>query len=346
MRTGCLLAYFSSGFRVPLVHDMRSGMTSTRQRRQSTARRASTFQAPIPPDSHGEPVFPHIDVSSVGVASSRASIERNSDPNSVFIVTGANRGIGLQFAKKLAETTDATIIACCRTRSNELDIVAAKHDKMKVMPLDLEDQSSIDSLISDISTSYQRVDALYNVAGILGDGKTTPGPERAIEKIDRDWLEKTFAVNVIGPTMLAKGLSPLMRSKGRTKVKVATLEGPVDVELPKKRTTTVIVNLSARVGSICDNQLGGWISYRMSKSALNQATRTMAIELKRQGTHAIALHPGTTDTGLSKPFQRNVKEGRLFPVEFTVESLIKVVNSMEEENSGGFYDWAGKALPF
>lgn len=205
---------------------------------------------------------------------------------------------------------------------------------MKVMPLDLEDQSSIDSLISDISTSYQRVDALYNVAGILGDGKTTPGPERAIEKIDRDWLEKTFAVNVIGPTMLAKGLSPLMRSKGRTKVKVATLEGPVDVELPKKvrerlpqprgdeqlvtqrstilrltflsqhspkRTTTVIVNLSARVGSICDNQLGGWISYRMSKSALNQATRTMAIELKRQGTHAIALHPGTTGKNPLEP---------------------------------------------
>ena len=164
-------------------------------------------------------------------------------------------------------------------------------------------------------------------------------------------LEKTFAVNVIGPTMLAKGLSPMMRSKGR-------------------RAATVIVNLSARVGSMSDNQLGGWISYRMSKSALNQATRTMAIELKRQGTHAIALHPGTTgktlleptstfrcfrsddtvffliDTGLSKPFQQNVKEGRLFPVEFTVEKLLNVVNSMEEENSGGFYDWAGKALPF
>ena len=102
------------------------------------------------------------------------------------------------------------------------------------MPLDIEDQSSIERLITDISTSYQRVDALYNVAGILGDGKTTPGPERAIEKIERDWLEKTFAVNVFGPTMLAKGLSPMMRSKGRTKVKVATLEGPVDVELPKK----------------------------------------------------------------------------------------------------------------
>jgi NAD(P)-dependent dehydrogenase (short-subunit alcohol dehydrogenase family) len=84
----------------------------------------------------------------------------------------------------------------------------------------------------------------------------------------------------------------------------------------------------------------------MSKAALNQATRTMAHELKRQSIWCIALHPGTTDTDLSKPFQKNVAEGRLFPVDFTVESLLRVINSMEDENSGGLYDWAGKAIPF
>ena len=86
--------------------------------------------------------------------------------------------------------------------------------------------------------------------------------------------------------------------------------------------------------------------YRMSKSALNQATRTLANELKRQSVWCIALHPGTTDTDLSKPFQKNVQEGRLFPVEFTVDSLMNVIDSMEEHNSGGLYDWAGKAIPF
>jgi len=108
----------------------------------------------------------------------------------------------------------------------------------------------------------------------------------------------------------------------------------------------VIANVSARVGSISDNQLGGWYSYRISKAALNQATRTMALELRRQDIWVVALHPGTTDTDLSKPFQKNVKEGRLFPVQFTAGRLLDVVDSMGYENSGGFYDWAGVALPF
>lgn len=190
----------------------------------------------------------------------------------------------------------------------------------------MEDQSSIESLASTIAQTYQRVDALFNVAGILGDGKTTPGPERSLANIDRDWMEKTFAVNVVGPTMLIKVLSPLMRSTGRRSVKMSTTTSvrgtehtnSVDIELPTGRPPTVIVNLSARVGSISDNQLGGWYTYRLSKAALNQATRTMGHELMRQGTWIVALHPGTTDTDLSKPFQGNVREGRLFPVEFTV----------------------------
>jgi len=79
---------------------------------------------------------------------------------------------------------------------------------------------------------------------------------------------------------------------------------------------------------------------------LNQSTKTLGLELKRQGTWIVALHPGTTDTDLSKPFQRNVREGTLFPVEFKVDKLLAVVESMGEQNTGGFYDWAGKALPF
>ena len=132
-----------------------------------------------------------------------------------------------------------------------------------------------------------------------------------------------MAVNVIGPTMLTKALAPLLRSKGRRSVnmKVKSEIGgsdTLDIVLPTGRPPTVVVNLSARVGSISDNQLGGWYTYRISKAALNQSTRTLGLELKRQGTWVVALHPGTTDTDLSKPFQRNVQESRLFPVEFTV----------------------------
>lgn len=229
------------------------------------------------------------------------------------------------------------MVACCRTPSaaDALNEVASKHPgRIDVLPLDVEDQSSIDALASTIVRNYKRVDGLFNVAGILGDGgKTTPGPERAIANIERDWMEKTLAVNVIGPTMLIKALSPLMRTTGRKSVKlnVVTSNGDggegkgeaIDVALPSGRPPTVIANLSARVGSISDNQLGGWYTYRLSKSALNQATRTMGLELKRQGTYIVALHPGTTDTDLSRPFQKNVREGRLFPVEFTVRPFTK-----------------------
>jgi NAD(P)-dependent dehydrogenase (short-subunit alcohol dehydrogenase family) len=207
--------------------------------------------------------------------------------------------------------------------------------RIQLVTLDVENQQSIEDAASTIKERYNRVDVVLNVAGILGDGTTTPGPERSLSKMDRSWVEKTLAVNVIGPVMLCKELAPLMKSK-TTAAKAKEGGRPI----------SVVANLSARVGSIADNELGGWYSYRLSKAALNQATRTMAHELKRQGTWSIALHPGTTDTDLSKPFQRNVQEGRLFPVEFTVAQLSAVIDSMEERNSGGLYDWSGKALPF
>jgi NAD(P)-dependent dehydrogenase (short-subunit alcohol dehydrogenase family) len=220
------------------------------------------------------------------------------------------------------------VVACCRSPAAAYTLikVASEYpDRIQIFPLDMEDQSSIDTFASIMARNYQRVDALFNVAGILGDGQTTSGPERSLASIERDWMEKTLAVNVVGPTMLIKAISPLMRSAGRRSVKMNTTSvlddnqtDLVEIALPTGRPPTVIANLSARVGSISDNRLGGWYTYRLSKAALNQATRTMGHELKRQGTWIVALHPGTTDTELSKPFQGNVREGRLFPVEFTV----------------------------
>lgn len=228
-------------------------------------------------------------------------------------------------------------MACCRNPETAdglqeylSSISSADQDRLYLVPLNLEDQASIEQAAAKIRSEFDRVDVLLNVAGLLGDGSTTPGPERSLAKLDRDWVEQTMAVNVIGPVMFSKELAPMMKTK-RAK------DG---------RPPSVIANLSARVGSIADNELGGWYSYRFSKAALNQATRTMSHELKRQGTWAVALHPGTTATDLSQPFQKNVAEGRLFPVEFTVKQLLDVIDSMKEEHSGGLYDWAGKALPF
>lgn len=322
---------------------------------------ASSFEAPEPPKSRGQPVFPDISFQQdarSGEEASGVSMRRNSDLEAVFVVSGSSRGIGLQFVKSLTERTKGKIVACCRAPCEAWDLLQFSNQhsyRIQVLPLDVEVQSTIDNLALTIAQTYGRVDALFNVAGILGDGVTTPGPERTVGAIEREWMEKSMAVNAIGPVMLIKALSPLMRTTGRRSVMIHV---PIDsnvskngsnkfkVDLPQGRHPTVIVNLSARVGSTSDNQLGGWYTYRLTKAALNSATKTLGLELKRQGTWIVALHPGTTNTDLSKPFQKNVKEGRLFPADFTVNSLLNVVDSLSEENTGGFYDWAGKALPY
>lgn len=315
----------------------------------STALSAVTsggFTAPPPPSSKGEAVFDDIDLS----AKSSEAIKRNADEKAVYTVTGANRGIGLQFVKSLLDRTKGTVVACCRSPENASSLDAIKmslpeneRSRLQIQKLDIEDQSSIEEAAEAIKSTYGRVDVLLNVAGILGDGgKTTSGPERTLAAIDREWFEKNLAVNVVGPVMFTQALAPLLQTK-RRRVSKKKAEQSDDSD---QRPTALVANLSARVGSISDNELGGWYSYRISKSALNQAVRTIAHEGKRQGFQCIALHPGTTDTDLSRPFQRNVQGGRLFPVDFTVSQLLDCIDSLDDAHSGGLYDWSGKALPF
>jgi NAD(P)-dependent dehydrogenase (short-subunit alcohol dehydrogenase family) len=321
-------------------HHPSSSFAHDHGQRRSIARQlpATASSSPDPPMSHGTPVFPDIDfqVGSPGVGGGEsAATRRNADADAVFVVSGSSRGIGLQFVASLLERTRGTVLACCRSppAAHRLIELASLHPhRVSVLPLDVEDQDSIDALARTIASVHGRVDLLFNVAGVLGDGgATTPGPERSLALIERGWMEKSLSVNVVGPTMLARALSPLMRTAGRRSVEMSVVSSDGDaggivervarVELPPGRPPTVVVNLSARVGSISDNRSGGWYSYRASKAALNMATRTMGHELRRQGTFVVALHPGTTDTGLSKPFRRSVGEGRLFPVEFTVRTI-------------------------
>ncbi|KAL3805108.1 hypothetical protein HJC23_003336 [Cyclotella cryptica] len=327
---------------------------TSRRTQQTCLSSTSAFQAPEPPQSHGQPVFPDVHIRNDAATEGTNAFLRNDDSDAVFVVNGSSRGIGLQFVQTLTQRTRGKIVACCRSpaTARDLQTIASAHQhRIQILPLDMEQQSTIDDVAYKIATEYRRVDALFNVVGILGDGVTTPGPERTLAAMERDWLQKSLEVNVIGPLMLTKALSPLMRTTGTKVIRLSNRNASgeseqLQINLPHGRPPTVVASLSARVGSISDNRLGGWYSYRLSKAALNQATKTLALELKRQGTWIVALHPGTTDTDLSKPFQKNVQKERLFPVDFTVNSLMDVVESLDDPHSGGFFDWAGKAIPF
>lgn len=315
----------------------------------SCPRYLSSFQPP-PPNTYNAPAV-YSDIPMIGDGAS-SNICRHLDPNAVHVVTGASRSMGLQFVKSLLQSNsshrshpDSTIIACCRDPLHATalwdfinDLSDKEKDRIKVQKLDVTSDEDIQNLASYIQNNTNgRVDALYNVAGVLGDGQMTAGPEKNISQFNRSWFQSQMDTNAISPMMISAALVPFMKVS-RKEMK------------EQSRASSVIVNMSARVGSIGDlNGPGlGWHSYRMSKVALNMGTRALAHELKRHGIWTIALYPGFTDTDMSLPFQRpGMKEkGMVFPVEFTVERMLDVVQGMKEEHSGGFYDWSGIALPF
>lgn len=150
------------------------------------------------------------------------------------------------------------------------------------------------------------------------------GPERSLQQLDVDYLQKVMLVNAIGPALILKHFAPLLPKTGAVHVAF----------------------ISAKVGSISDNALGGWYGYRASKAALNQIVKTAAIELARRNkeTLCVALHPGTVATKLSEPFSKsglNVRSPELAAAE-----LLQVIHALDAAQTGGFYDYKGAKLPW
>jgi len=203
---------------------------------------------------------------------------------------------------------------------------------LEVVPLDVTSEESVQAAASLVSGRFTHIDLLVNTAGILH----IPGrmmPETSLARLSAESLNLSFQTNAIGPMLVCQHFMPLLAA--------AKEQGRASPERP-----AVIANLSARVGSIGDNRLGGWYAYRGSKAALNQMTRTMAIESARR-RHSVAcllLHPGTTKTDLSAPFQKNVKPDKLFPVEKTVGHLLDIIDGATMEDNGRFIAWDGEDI--
>jgi len=187
--------------------------------------------------------------------------------------------------------------------------------------LDLDDPSSITAAAAGIDVP---LDLIIVATGMLHD--SAGGPEKSLRDLDPTRLARAFTVNAIGPALVAQAFLPKLRTDRKT----------------------VFVALSARVGSITDNRLGGWYGYRASKSALNQFIRTIAIEHARRAPLSVvaSLHPGTVDTRLSAPFQRGVAPAKLFTAAFSAGAMLEVIDRLTPAQSGGFFAWDGSEIPF
>lgn len=225
----------------------------------------------------------------------------------VALVFGAQGGIGSALVAALEDDGRyAQVLALGRRTSPAIDLL---------------DEASLERA-AEWGAGHGELRLVIDATGFLHDEQQ--GPEKSLRQLDATRLARAFALNAIGPALIMKHVLPRLPKGGRA----------------------VFATLSARVGSIGDNRLGGWYGYRASKAALNQLVRTAAVELARRCPQAVcvALHPGTVATGLSAPFV-----GARAPVvtpSVAAGHLLSVIEGLEAADSGGFFDWRGEAVPW
>ena len=251
-------------------------------------------------------------------------------PSGSAFIQGARRGIGLALVEALLGMASVgQVYATCRRpqQASRLQQLAAEYpQRLSLLPLEMTDEASIAAAVATVAEHTGALHLLINCAGVLHDPQQGWYPEKKLADIRVEALHYSFAVNAVGPLLMAKHSLPLFRHQQRA----------------------VLANISARVGSISDNRLGGWYAYRGSKAAQNMFTRTIAIEYGRRApnTICVALHPGTTDTDLSQPFQSHVPDAKLFSPEFTAQRLLSVIDGLNPADSGGFFAWDGTPIPW
>lgn len=237
----------------------------------------------------------------------------------VAVVIGSTGGIGAALLEGLTHGAPSTLSSTGRFES--VLGVSRYGGTHGLPPLDLTDAQSIERCAQALA-ALGTIRLIINATGLLHNERVKP--EKSLRDLDAAQIAEVFAINTIGPALLIKHFLPLLPRDGRS----------------------VFATLSAKVGSIGDNQLGGWYSYRASKAAQNQLVRTAAIELKRRAPEAIcvALHPGTVDTGLSQSFAKTGLDVQT-PTQSATQ-LLQVIDQLTSAQSGGFFNYKGEALPW
>ncbi|GAM56701.1 C-factor, putative [Vibrio ishigakensis] len=238
-----------------------------------------------------------------------------------IVLIGAGGGIGNALLRRCADMLPSTQIEA--TYLNRHPDINGGKVNWHQLDLTKEDQ------IETFSHQFEQVDWLINCVGILHCKHH--GPEKSIRQLDSDFFMDNIKRNTLPTLLLAKYFQDKLMPNSTN-----------------PQTYAKLVTLSARVGSIGDNRLGGWYSYRASKTALNMAIKTLHLEWQRMNRDiaVMALHPGTTDTELSRPFQRNLPDGQLMSAEQGAEHLFTQIANLTLEDSGGFMDFKGRPIPW
>ena len=228
------------------------------------------------------------------------------NPQTIAII-GASGAIGGAFVDVLKQNyPNANLFTFSRTGANSIDY---------------KDEASIEAA-ANFASHNQPLDLVIFAGGILHDHDIMP--EKSLKGLSAEKFHHLFAVNTITPALIAKYFIPKLN----------------------KEQPAIFAALSARVGSISDNQLGGWYAYRASKAALNMIIKNAAIETARRNKHAmiVGLHPGTVDSKLSKPFQANVPQEKLFTPAYTAAKLLEVLENLTPDQSGQCLAWDGSVI--
>lgn len=248
-----------------------------------------------------------------------------------YLIIGGTGGIGQAMVEHLLMTkTNAerkTAIQIFATYHSSVPEIEA--DNLYWLKMDVGDEPSIEEVINEIKKHSNHLDWVINCVGLLHTEQNQP--EKALRQIQTDFFLKNMQINALASMLIAKHIKPLLAKAERS------LTNPA-----------IFATISARVGSISDNELGGWYSYRMSKAALNMGMKNLSIEWSRslKDVCVVVMQPGTVDTQLSAPFQSNVADGHLFSPAYSAEALLEVLSNMGSDQTGSFVDWAGESIPW
>ena len=233
-----------------------------------------------------------------------------------IVIIGSTGAIGAAFTRYYAGLESSSAIYAL-SRSG----VPAGDARVTAIPMDITDESSVAQAAAALEATP--LHAVILATGVLHDNASLQ-PEKSLRDIDADNFARVFSINTIGPALVMKHFLPLLDRNKRA----------------------LFSALSARVGSISDNRLGGWYAYRASKAALNMLIRTAAVEMKRRNPQAIilGLHPGTVDSALSQPFQRRVADGKLFTADVAVARMAAVLETAGPDDSGKCLAWDGREI--